>query len=335
MSFREHLTQVVCGGTLSHSAAAECCELMLTGHATPLEVSGLLCAMHARGEHVEELSGFLSVMRKHMLRVACKDPKAIDLCGTGGDGHHSFNLSTAAALLAAACGATVAKHGNRAVSSRSGSADVLEALRIPLHANAQTAGNALAKYNFAFLFAPHFHPAMKSVAPIRKELGVRTIFNLLGPLANPAGVTRQLIGVFNPKWMRPLVETLADAGSEQVMTLHSEDGLDEVTLQGKTHYCTLNDGSIETGVWHATAWGLTPTPLSAIAGEHAADNAARLLRFANGQEPELAEWIFANTAPALVLAERATEFTEAVAIARDCVSSGRFKSFLEQLRETA
>lgn len=335
MSFREHLTHVVCGGTLSHSAAVQCCELMLTGHVTPLEVSGLLCAMHARGEHVEELAGFLSVMRKHMLRVACNDPKAIDLCGTGGDGHHSFNLSTASALLAAACGVTVAKHGNRAVSSRSGSADVLEALRIPLHANAQTAGAALVTHNFAFLFAPHFHPAMKSVAPIRKELGVRTIFNLLGPLANPAGVTRQLIGVFNPKWMRPLVETLAEAGAKQVITIHSEDGLDEVTLQGATHFCMLKNDKIDTGVWHAIEWGLLPMPLSAIAGEKAPDNAARLLRFANRQEPELAEWIFANTAPALVLAEHAQEFAEAVVIARDCVSSGRFRSFLEQLRETA
>ncbi len=282
MSFREHLTHVVCGGTLSHSSAAECCELMLSGHATPIEISGLLCAMHARGEHAHELAGFLSVMRKHMLRVECTDPKAIDLCGTGGDGHHSFNLSTASALLAAACGATVAKHGNRAVSSRSGSADVLEALCIPLHNNAQSAEAALATHNFAFLFAPYFHPAMKSVAAIRKELGVRTIFNLLGPLANPAGVSRQLIGVFNPKWMLPLVETLAEVGSEKVITIHSEDGLDEVTLQGATHFCMLKNGKIETGVWRADEWGLKPTPISAIAGEDAADNAARLLRFAKG-----------------------------------------------------
>jgi len=332
MTLREFLKQVVHGDRLSSAEAAHCCSLLLDGSAEPAQVAGLLCALHARGESVQELSGFLTTMRARMTPVASPASNAIDLCGTGGDGSHSFNLSTASALLASACGATVAKHGNRAVSSRSGSADLIEALSFPIPTSASEAEQQLRIKRFAFLFAPHFHPAMKSVAPVRKELGVRTIFNLLGPLANPASVKRQLIGVYHPRWLRPVVETLADTGSEFVITVHGDGGLDEITPHGATRYCMLRDGKITEGIWYAADWGASPAPHEAVAGGDATENAARLIALAQGGERELALWLLANSAPALVLAGIANDFREGIVLARACLTSGDFADYLETLR---
>lgn len=332
MTLRDYLKYVVHGGTLSRDDAARCCELMLSGDASQNEIGAILCALHARGETVDELVGFLFAMRARMTRVAIPDAATIDLCGTGGDGLHSFNLSSAAALLAAACGATVAKHGNRAISSRSGSADFYEALGIPFSATADEAGQLLERHSFAFLFAPNFHPAMKSVAPVRKELGVRTIFNLLGPLANPAGVKRQAIGVYNPRWLRPLVEALRECGSEYVITFHGNGGIDEISLEGSTQFCILEAGSIREGTWQARDWGLKSYPLDTVGGGSPAENVKRLLAVARGEEPELAEWIVANCAPALLLAGRAMTLPNAAAIAGDCISNGQFNTYLNTLR---
>jgi len=334
MTLKDYLKYVVHGGTLSRADAARCCELLFASEASHVDIAGLLCALHARGETVDELSGFLTTMRDHMNRVSSPDPNAIDMCGTGGDGSHSFNLSTAAALLAATCGVTVAKHGNRAVSSKSGSADILEALHIPLTSSPEEAQLHLIEKHFAFLFAPNFHPAMKSVAPVRKELGVRTIFNLLGPLANPAGVKRQMIGVYNPKWMRPLVETLAQSGSEFVIVFHAEGGLDEITLVGETHYCKLKDSKITEGVWSAESWGAQPSSHDVILGGNAAQNAERLLAVANGNETELCEWIVVNCAPALWISGKASTIEEGVALARECVTSGKFSALINSLRSS-
>ncbi len=332
MTLGDYLKYVVHGGTLTREDASRCCELLLSGDASHHEVGALLCALHARGESLDELVGFLAAMRAHMTPVASPVPATIDLCGTGGDGLHSFNLSSAAALLAAACGATVAKHGNRAVSSRSGSADFYEALQIPLSRTSSEAEQLLIETGFAFLFAPYFHPAMKSVAPVRKELGVRTIFNLLGPLANPARVTRQAVGVYNPRWLRPLAETLRDSGSEFVITYHGDGGVDEVTLDGYTHYCVLESGAIREGKWLAQEWGLRSYPLDSIGGGTPAENAARLLAVAQGREPELTAWIIANCAPALLLSGIAATLPNAVSIANDCIASGQFNSYLNTLR---
>lgn len=334
MTLKDYLKYVVHGGTLSRADAARCCELLFASEASHTDIAGLLCAFHARGETVDELSGFLATMRSHMTPVSCNEPHAIDMCGTGGDGSHSFNLSTAAALLAAACGVTVAKHGNRAVTSKSGSADILEALNIPLTTTPENAQHHLTENNFAFLFAPHFHPAMKSVAPVRKELGVRTIFNLLGPLANPAGVRRQLIGVYNPKWMRPLVETLVQSGSEFVIVFHAEGGLDEITLAGDTHYCMLRDSRVTEGIWRAESWGAQTSTHDIVLGGTPSQNAERLLTVADGNEMELREWIVVNCAPALWVAGRVTSIEAGVTLARDCILSGGFGKYLNSLRCT-
>ncbi len=332
MTLKDYLKYIVHGGTLARSDAGRCCELLFAGEASQLDIAGLLCALHARGETVEELVGFLSTMRTHMLRVTCHDPYAIDMCGTGGDGSQSFNLSTAAALLAGACGVTVAKHGNRAVSSKSGSADFLEALHIPFATHSEDAQLHLRDKNFAFLFAPHFHPAMKSVAPVRKELGVRTIFNLLGPMANPAGVKRQLIGVYNPKWMRPLIETLAQSGSEFVIAFHAEGGLDEISLAGDTHYIMFKNSRITEGIWRPETWGVRVCSQDVILGGVAVHNALRLLAVAQGSETELREWIVVNCAPALWISGKAATIEDGATIARDCIVSGKFNAFLNSLR---
>jgi anthranilate phosphoribosyltransferase len=307
----------------------------LQGDFASLEAGALLCALHARGETLDELSGFLDAMTERMSVVECEDSHAIDLCGTGGDGRHSFNLSTASALLAAACGARVAKHGNRAVTSRSGSADMIEALRIPIHQGAESAALALRQERFAFLFAPHFHPAMKSVAQLRKELGVRTVFNLLGPLANPARVKRQLVGVFDPKWMRPIAETLASRGSEDVMLVHGRGGYDELSASSESLLVRAKDGRIEESALTPEMLGVKPTSEESVRGGDASDNARRLLAIAHGNERELLEWVLANTSPALVIAGIERNYRDATARARSCVDSGAFLQFLQHLRRSS
>jgi anthranilate phosphoribosyltransferase len=334
MTLRDALHAVCRGRTLSREEASHVCAALLEGDFNALEAGALLCALHARGETRDELAGFLNSMTARMTPVECDDPHAIDVCGTGGDGSHSFNLSTASALLAAACGARVAKHGNRAVSSRSGSADIIEALNIPVHQGAQSAARALRQEHFAFLFAPHFHPAMKSVAPLRRELGVRTIFNLLGPLANPARVKRQMIGVFDAKWMRPIAETLAELGSEDIFLAHGCDGYDEFSAAGETLFVRAKDGRIEEGVLTPELLGVKQTSEDAVRGGDAADNARQLVDIARGCEQELLEWVLANTSPALVIAGIERTFRDSTARARACVEDGDFLRFLNHLRRS-
>ncbi|NUO18519.1 anthranilate phosphoribosyltransferase [bacterium] len=331
MTLKDYLKYVVHGGTLAVHDAERCCELLFKSEASQMDIAALLCAMHARGETVDELCGFLSTMRRHMSRVDGFEATAVDMCGTGGDGSHSFNLSTAASLVAAACGVTVAKHGNRAVSSKSGSADVIEALGLPFCESPAQAASLLGEHGFAFLFAPNFHPAMKSVAPVRRELGVRTIFNLLGPLANPAQVRRQIIGVYNPIWLRTVIETLARSGSDWVIACHSEGGLDEISLCGTTYYCMLKDGGISEGKWTPADWGLIPSQVEVVDGSSAANNAVRLRDIANGREPDLREWIVANCAPALWISGLAEDLRDAVVIARRCIVNGQFAEFLARV----
>ncbi|NBC19121.1 MAG: anthranilate phosphoribosyltransferase [Bacteroidetes bacterium] len=222
------------GGTLSREEAAEAMHLMLRGEAEPEEVAGLLMGLRARGETIDELVGFTRVMREYAVSVRCDDPHAIDLCGTGGDSSGTFNISTTAAIVCAGAGVTVAKHGNRSVSSTCGSADVLEALGVNIELRREGVERCLDQVGLAFLFAPFFHPAMRFVMPVRKTLAVRTFFNVLGPLCNPAGVRRQLVGAFNIEVAQRMASILAHLDAEHVLTVHAEDGLDEITITGET-----------------------------------------------------------------------------------------------------
>src|SRR5690554_4912998 len=243
------LKTIADGGTLSTEQSEQAMHLMMRGEAAPEEVAGFLMGLRARGETVDELVGFTRVMREYAVKVSLDDPYAIDLCGTGGDNTGTFNISTAAMFVCAGAGVTVAKHGNRSVSSRSGSADVLEALGVNVQLKKQGVEYCLKEAGVAFIFAPYFHPAMRFVMPVRKILGARTFFNILGPLSNPAGVRRQLVGAFSKEVARTVAHILARLDADHVIAIHSNDGLDEISLAEYTHgyeYRTSQNGKDRT-----------------------------------------------------------------------------------------
>lgn len=306
-------------------------EYVLSGHAPEVDLAALLVALRTKGESVTELCAFLSVMRAHMVPVECA-AATIDLCGTGGDHSGSFNLSTAAALVAAAGGVPVAKHGNRAITSQSGSADFLDALGIPTSLSADAATQALRRTHFAFLFAPNFHPAMKAVAPVRRQLGIRTVFNLLGPLCNPAGVKRQLVGVYAPELLAPLAEVLLQSGAEHALLVHA-DGLDEISAAGETLGIELHNGRLQTVTLTPQTFGLSAVERSEIRGGNAQENADRFRAVAQGGEAQLAEWIVVNAAPAFYLAGKAASLREGAECARAVIQSGVLVDFLTQLAQ--
>src|SRR5881398_2468802 len=235
--------KVATGATLSREEAARGFDTMMSGEATPSQMGALLMALRVRGETVDEITGAVTAMREKMLRVAAP-PDAIDVVGTGGGASGSFNISTCAALIVAGAGVAVAKHGNRALSSRSGAADVLAALGVNIELTPQAVTRCIKEAGIGFMFAPAHHPAMKNVGPTRVELATRTIFNLLGPLSNPAGVKRQMVGVFSRQWVEPLAHVLKNLGSERVFVVHGSDGLDEITTAGTTSIASLEGGSI-------------------------------------------------------------------------------------------
>src|SRR5881275_789979 len=237
--------KVATGATLSRDEAASAFDSMMSGEATPSQMGGLLMALRVRGETVDEITGAVSAMREKMLRVRAP-AEAVDVVGTGGDASGSFNISTCAALIVAGAGVPVAKHGNRALSSRSGAADVLSALGVNIELTPQAVTRCIKEAGIGFMFAPAHHPAMKNVGPTRVELGTRTIFNLLGPLSNPAGVKRQMVGVFSRQWIQPLAQVLKNLGSESVWVVHASDGLDEITTAGPTYVADLENGAVRT-----------------------------------------------------------------------------------------
>src|ERR1700676_3817167 len=237
--------KVATGATLSRDEAASAFDSMMSGEATPSQMGGLLMALRVRGETVDEITGAVTTMRAKMLGVKAP-PGAVDVVGTGGDASGSYNISTCAAFIVAGAGVPVAKHGNRALSSKSGAADVLQALGVKIDINADDVARCIAEAGIGFMFAPSHHPAMKNVGPTRVELGTRTIFNLLGPLSNPAGVKRQMVGVFARSWIEPLAKVLGALGSERAWVVHGSDGLDEVTTSGPTYVAELDKGKVKT-----------------------------------------------------------------------------------------
>src|SRR6202451_822475 len=237
--------KVATGATLSSAEAAAAFDSMMSGEATPSQMGGLLMALRVRGETVDEITGAVSAMRAKMLRVEAP-PDAIDIVGTGGDGSGSVNVSTCASFIVAGAGVPVAKHGNRALSSRSGAADVLSSLGVKIDIRPEQGRRCIREAGIGFMFAPSHHPAMKNVGPTRVELATRTIFNLLGPLSNPAGVTRQMVGVFSRQWVQPLAQVLKNLGAEAAWVVHGSDGLDEITLTGPTFVAALENGHIRT-----------------------------------------------------------------------------------------
>ncbi|HEX4557083.1 MAG TPA: anthranilate phosphoribosyltransferase, partial [Xanthobacteraceae bacterium] len=282
MDLKALIGQAATGATLSRDEAALAFDLMMSGEATPSQMGGLLMALRVRGETVDEITGAVSAMRSKMLRVIAP-PDAIDVVGTGGDSSGSYNISTCAAFIVAGAGVPVAKHGNRALSSRSGAADVLTALGVRIDVPPEHISRCIAEARIGFMFAPAHHPAMRHVGPTRVELGTRTIFNLLGPLSNPAGVKRQMVGVFSRQWVEPLATVLRNLGSERAYVVHGSDGLDEITICGPTTVASLEAGEVRMFEIAPEDVGLKRAKPESLLGGDAEHNARALLAVLKGE----------------------------------------------------
>ncbi len=324
------LAQLAAGGHLTEQEAEQAFDVIMSGEATPAQIGGLLMAMRVRGESVAELTGAVRAMRAHMTAVAAPDG-AIDVCGTGGDNAGTLNVSSAVTFVLAGCGVPVAKHGNRALSSRTGGADVLSALGVEVDVPLERLPDILRNAGCAFLFAPRHHPSMRHAAGPRVELGTRTIFNLLGPLANPARVRRQLIGVFDPDWARPMAETLDRLGTEAAWIVHGQ-GLDELTVAGENQVTELKAGAVRTFSLAPEEAGLERAPVEAIHGGDAATNAQALLALLEGGRGPYRDTVAMNAAAALIIAGRADSLAEGLEMAARAIASGAARDALERLR---
>jgi anthranilate phosphoribosyltransferase len=328
----EALRVVAARKSLSRELAEAAFGDLMDGRAAEAQKGALLLGMAVRGETADEIAGAVCALRARMRRVSSRRAPLLDTCGPGGLGRDLFNVSTAAAVVASGAGAAVAKHGNRSISSRVGSADVLAAAGIAVDLDPTQAGRILDDAGLVFLFAPSFHPAMKELAGVRRELGVRTIFNALGPLANPAGATRQLIGVGRPELVRLLADALASLGSEHAIVFHSENGLDELTPGVPAFGVEVRDGG--TRPWRFDPGALRQDPVAAedLAGGDAAENAASLVRLLEGEPGPRREASLLNAAVALVVEGRASDVSDGYERARAAVDSGRASEKLETLR---
>ncbi len=328
------LARLATGESLSEAEAEAAFGIIMAGEATPAQIAGMLMAMRVRRETVAELTGAVRAMRSRMNRVEAPEG-AIDVCGTGGDGSGSLNVSTAVTFVLAGLGVPVAKHGNRALSSRTGGADVLTALGVNVEVPLPRLPAVLRAAHCAFLFAPRHHAALRHAAGPRVELGTRTIFNLLGPLANPAEVKRQLTGVFDPSWARPMVETLANLGATDVWLVHGQ-GLDELTTAGENQVVALSGGTIREFTVSAAEAGLPHAPLEAIRGGDATVNAAAMMALLQGAKGAYRDTVLLNAAAGLIVAGRAGTLREGVGLAAASIDGGAALAALETLkRETA
>lgn len=328
----EILTRIAEHQPLTRHDAALAMDLMLGGKASPEQISAFLVGLRARGETLEELVGLTERMRAFAVHVNAPSD-AIDIVGTGGDRSGTFNISTTAALVCAGAGVTVAKHGNRSVSSKCGSADVLEALGVRTELGKAGVEHCLREAGIAFLFAPYFHPALKHVMPVRRELGVRTCFNILGPLCNPAGVRRQLIGAFSKDVARMMAHILVELGSESVVAVHAHDGLDEISLSGPTtvYRLTRTGEPLSEHTISPFDYGMAPAPLSEILGGDATRNAAIIRSILEGKPGAPRDIVVLNAAFALLVSETVTTVRDGLDAARASIDTGAAAAALERL----
>jgi len=326
---RPFLARVAAGQRLSEAEAEAAFEIIMSGDATPSQMGGLLMGMRVRGESVDEITGAARIMRSKAVAIKAP-PGTIDTCGTGGDGSGTFNVSTAAALILAGAGVPVAKHGNRALSSRSGSADVLTALGVNIDCDMAIVQRCLDEIGIGFLMAPRHHNATRHVAPTRIELATRTIFNLLGPLSNPAGAKRQLVGVFAPEWVVPMAEVLGRLGAEHAWVVHGS-GIDELTTAGVTTVAEFKDGRVRSFEVVPEDAGMPRAALDALKGGEPAHNAALMRGVLAGETGPLRDIALLNAAAALIVADRAGDLRDGVVIAADALDSGKAAQVLERL----
>jgi len=318
------------GETLSRAEAEDAFGQMLSGETTQAQTAAFLMALRLRGETVDEISGAVSAMRARMLRVEAPD-SAIDIVGTGGDNSGSYNVSTLAAIIVAGAGVPVAKHGNRALSSRSGAADVLTALGVKVGLEPALVSSCIQEAGVGFMFAPTHHASMRHVGPVRVELGTRTVFNVLGPLSNPASVKRQLVGAFASHWLEPMANTLKALGSERVWLVHGSDGLDEITTTGATEIVELKNGSLHRFAVTPEEAGLNRASSDDLKGGDAEHNATALMAVLQGDKTAYRDIALMNAGAALVIADKASHLKEGVELAAQTVDSGAAKATLERL----
>lgn len=322
--------RLAAGETLDENEMHAALDLMTSGGASPVQMGGALMALRVRGETVAEITGAARLLRERMTPVEAP-AGAVDIVGTGGDSHGTYNVSTAASLVAAGAGLKVAKHGNRSVSSLSGASDVLSALGVKLDISPDLVATAIREAGVGFMWAPMHHPAMKTWAPIRAELGVRTIFNLLGPLCNPAAVKRQILGVFDRRWLEPLANVMRNLGSEHVWVVHGADGLDELTTTGTTHVAELRDGRIATREVTPEDAGLARASLAELKGGDASVNAAAIRDLLAGKAGPFRDIVLLNAAAALIVGGIANTLAEGVAIAATAIDEGKAAEALSRL----
>jgi anthranilate phosphoribosyltransferase len=331
VALRDAIARLVDGHDLSEDAMAAAVETILAGGATPVQIAGFLVALRMKGETVDELAGGARALRAHAVPVRDVPSSAIDTCGTGGDGAGTLNVSTAAGLVAAAAGVPVAKHGNRAASGTVGGADVLEALGVRVDLPPEAASACLARVGFAFLFAPMHHPALREAAAARRELGVRTVFNLLGPLANPAGVRRQVIGVFARRWVEPVAAVLLRLGAERAWVVHGAGGLDELALEGESTVAEVAHGAVRLMTARPGDAGLPSAPLAALRVSSVADAAARLRTVLEGERGPMRDVVCLNAAAALVVGDAAPDLRAGAALAARTIDGGAARALLARL----
>jgi anthranilate phosphoribosyltransferase len=317
---------------LAEEEAAQAMRQIMEGGATPAQIAAFLVALRLKGETIDEVTGCARVMREKASHIQAPDPQVIDTCGTGGDGAHTFNISTTAAFVVAGAGMPVAKHGNRSVSSRCGSADVLQALGVAIELSPEVAEKCLAEVGMTFLFAPLFHSAMKYAIGPRREIGVRTIFNILGPLTNPAGARRQLLGVYARELTEPLARVLGNLGSVHALVVHGADGLDEITTTGETYVAELHDGQISCYTISPEQFGLPRAPLTALAGGDAQYNAHLTQAILQGDKGPPRDVVLLNAAAGLVVADAAPDLKVGLELAAQSVDSGAALRKLHQLQ---
>jgi anthranilate phosphoribosyltransferase len=324
------IQKVSTGATLTPDEIRSALDIMTDGHATQAQMGAFLMALRVRGETVEEITGATQMMRARMIPVEAP-PGAVDIVGTGGDSHGTFNVSTCSALVAAGAGLKIAKHGNRSVSSKSGASDVLAALGVKLDVPPEVVARAIREAGVGFMWAPMHHPAMKHWAPVRAELGIRTLFNLLGPISNPAGVKRQVVGVFSWQWVEPIAHVLKSLGAEHVWVVHGHDGLDELTTTGATDVAEVKDGRVEVFEVTPADAGLQPAKLSDLKGGDATANAAAIRSVLAGQEGPFRDIVLLNTAAALIVGGKAASLEAGVELAAKSIASGAAAQALARL----
>ena len=330
--FKALIAIVADGNSLNVEQARAAFDVMMSGDATPSQMGAFLMALRVRGETVDEITGGVMTMRDRMTPIQAP-PGAMDIVGTGGDGKHTLNISTATAIVVAGCGVPIAKHGNRAASSKTGTTDVQNTLGINVDADFSLLQAALDEAGICFMAAPRHHGAMRNVGPTRVEMGTRTIFNILGPMSNPAGVKRQLIGVFDRHWLRPMAEVLRTLGSERVWVVHGADGTDEITTTGPTYVVSLENGEISEFEVSPEQAGLPLATLEDLRGGEAEENAAALNALLQGAAGAYRDVVLFNAAAALIIADKVADLPEGVAMAARAIDVGQALDKLHRLVE--